>query len=82
MSPTVETKSFKKIEVVWQQFHLCIDVAEHQTLCGKHFLILGPESGKIWWLRKVRYLQKKYNCQWTLPRGEKPKWIFHNLGWS
>ena len=59
MSPTVETKSFKKKEVVWQQYHLCMDVAEHQILGRKHFLILGPESGKIWWLRKV---QKKFHC--------------------
>ena len=49
-------------------------------LGGKHFLILGPESGKIWWLTMVQYLQKKYHCQWTLLRGKKPKWIFHNLG--
>ena len=27
-------------------------MAEHQILGGKHFLILGPESGTIWWLRK------------------------------
>ena len=55
-------------------------VAEHQFLGGKHFLILGPESGNIWWLEKVQYLQKKYHCQWTLLHGKKPKWIFHNLG--
>ena len=24
--------------------------------------------------------KKKYHCQWTLLRGEKTKWIFHNLG--
>ena len=29
--------------------------------------------------KKVHYLQKKYHCLWTLLRGEKPKWIFHNL---
>ena len=40
MSPTVETKRFKKKEVVWQQYHLCMDVQEHQLLGGK-------ESGKI-----------------------------------
>ena len=79
MSPTFETKDFKKEEVVWQQYHLCTDVAGHQFLGGKHILILGPESGKISWLKKLQYLQKKYHCQWTLLRGEKPKWIFHNL---
>ena len=42
----------------------CLAVAEHQILGGKHFLILGPESGKIWWFKKrVQYLQKKYHCQ-------------------
>ena len=52
MSPTVSTKSFKQKELVWQQYHLCLSVADHQILGGKHFLILGPESGKIWWLKR------------------------------
>ena len=50
------------------------------NLGGKHFLILGPETGRIWWLKKVQYLQKKYHCHWTFLRGKKTKWIFHNLG--
>ena len=66
--------------MVWQLYHLFFDVAEQQFLGGKHFLVLGLKSGKIWWLKKVQYLQNKYHCQWTLLRGEKPKWIFHNLG--
>ena len=73
MSPTFETKGFAKEEMVRQQYRLCFDVAEQKILGGKHVLILGPESGNIWWL-------KKYHCQWTLLRGEKLKWIFHNLG--
>ena len=32
----------------------------------------------VW--KKVQHLQKKYNCQWTLLRGKKPKWILHNFG--
>ena len=44
MSPTVTAKRYKHTEVVWQQYHLCLAVAEHQILGGKHFLILGPES--------------------------------------
>ena len=40
----------------------------------------GPESGKIWWFRKVQYLQKKYHCRWTSLRGKKPKWILHKFG--
>ena len=31
-------------------------------------------------MKKVQYLQRKYHCQWTLLRGKKPKWIFHNFG--
>ena len=73
-------KSFMHEEVVWQQYHLCLVVAEHQILGGQHFLILGPESGKIWRLKKVQLLQKKYHCQWTLLRGMNPEWFFHNLG--
>ena len=80
MSPTATTKSFKQKEVVRQQYHLCLAVTEHQILDGKRFLILGPESGKIWWLKKVQYLQNKHHCQWTFLRGKTPKWIFHNLG--
>ena len=73
MSPTVTTKSFKRKEVAWRQYHLCLAVAEHQIFDGKHFLILGPESGKIWWLKKGTITQIKYHCQWTLLRGEEPK---------
>ena len=29
-SPTITTKSFKHREVVWQQHHLCLSVAQHQ----------------------------------------------------
>ena len=57
---------------------LCLAIAENHILGGEYFLILGP--GKIWWLKKVQYLQKKYHCQWALMRGNKPKWIFHNFG--
>ena len=80
MLPTVTPKNSKQKEVIWQQYRLFLAVAEYQVLGGKHVLILGPESGKIWWLKKVQYLQKKYHCQWTLQRGKKPKWIFHIFG--
>ena len=78
-SPTVTTNNFKQKEVIWQQCRLCLAVAQYQIRGGEHFLILGPESGKIWWLNKVQYLQKNH-CQWTLLQGKKPKWIFRNLG--
>ena len=71
MSPTVTTKSCSQKDVLWQQYHLRLAVAEHQIFGGKHFLILGPEPGKIWWLKKIQYLQKKYHCQWTFLRGKK-----------
>ena len=79
MSPTVETKSFQKkwygnsTTCVWTWQNI-------EFLAENTSLFLGPESGKIWWLKKVQYIQKKYHCQWTLLRGKKPKWIFHNLG--
>ena len=38
MSPTV-TKNSKQKEVTWQQYRLCLAVAEHQILDGKHFFI-------------------------------------------
>ena len=44
------------------------------------FLILAPESGKNWWLKKVQYLQQKYHCKWTVLRGTQPKFMFHNFG--
>ena len=52
MLPTVTTKNSKQKETICQQHRLCLAVAEHQILGGKHFLVLGPESGKIWWLKK------------------------------
>ena len=76
MSPTVFTKYTNQKEVIWQQYSLCLAIAEYQILDGKHFLILGPESGKIWWLKKVQYLQKKYHCQWTSCAARNPSGFF------
>ena len=80
MSPTVTAKNSTQKEIIWQQYRLCLAVAEYQIPGGEHFLIFGPESGKIWWLKKGQYLQKKYHCRWTLLRGKKPRWIFNNFG--
>ena len=44
---------------------------------GKHFF--GTRIRKDLVVEKVQYLQKKFHCQWTLLRGKKPKWIFHNV---
>ena len=76
MSPTVFTKYSYQKEVIWQQHQLSLAIAEYHILGGEHFLILGLMSGKIWWLKEVHYLQKKYHCRWTLLRGRQPKWIF------
>ena len=59
MSPTVTTQNSKQKEVMWQQYRLCLGVAENQILGGQHLLMLGPEAGNIWWLQKVHYIQKK-----------------------
>ena len=63
LSLTFETKDFRKEEVVWQEYHLCVGRGRTSNSWRKHFLILGPESGNIWWLKKVQHLQKKYHCQ-------------------
>ena len=47
ISPTIFSKYTKLMEVIWQQYRLCLATAEYQILGGKHFVILAPESGKI-----------------------------------
>ena len=56
-----------------------MDVTEHQILDGKHFLILGPEPGKIWWLKKVQYLEKNTGANGPSCAARHPKG-FHDLG--
>ena len=73
-------KTLSKKKSYGNRIVLCLSIAEYQILSGKHFLFSGPESRKIWCLKKVQYLQKKYHCQWTLLQGKQPKWIFHNFG--
>ena len=80
MSPTVATKSYKQQEVVWQQYHLCLAVVEHEIFGGKHFLFLGPESGRIWWLKKVQYIQKNTTADGLSCVENTPSGFFHNLG--
>ena len=59
MYRTVTNKNPMQKEIMWQQYCLCLAVPEYQNFGGKHFLILGPESGRVWWLKNVQYLQKK-----------------------
>ena len=47
MSPTVFSRYTNQQEVIWQQYRLCLAIAEYQILGGKHFLTLEPESGNI-----------------------------------
>ena len=67
--------------MVSKQNHLCIEVAEHQILGGKHFLIfLGPEPGKTWGLKKVQYLQKKVPLPVDPPAWRETQVDFLKLG--
>ena len=52
MSPTVFTECTNQTQVIWQQDHWCLAIAEYQILDRKQFLIVGPKSGKIWWLKE------------------------------
>ena len=81
MSPTVETRSFKKKEVVWLQYHLCMDVAEHQILGGT-LPYFGTRIRKDLVVEKRCNISRKKSTIANGPslRGEKPTWIFHNLG--
>ena len=81
MSPTVFTKYNIQKEVIWQQYPRCLAIADNQILDRKYFLILGSKSGKIWWLKKAQYRQKKYHCQRTLLRGRQPKCFFSQNFW-
>ena len=80
MSPTVFTQNSKQKEVIWLQYGLCLPVAVYQILGGKHFFILGPESGKIFWLKKVQYLQKKVPLLMDPPSWQETEVdFFHNF---
>ena len=59
MSPMDISKHTKQNRVKWQQNRLCLAVTDYQILGGKYFLILGAESGKIWWLKKVQKPSEK-----------------------
>ena len=57
-SLTVETKRFMNEEVVWQEYHLCMNVAEHQILGGKTLPYFGTGIRKGLVVKKVQYHQK------------------------
>ena len=81
IAPTVTTQNSQQKEVIWQQCCLCLSVAGYQILGGVHIFSRWDQNQErfgVW--KKVQHLQKKYNCQWTLLRGKKPKWILHNFG--
>ena len=46
ISPTVTTKNSEQKEVTWQQYRLCLAVAEYQIFGGKHFLFFWTRIGK------------------------------------
>ena len=82
MSPTATTQNSEQKEVMWQQYRLCLAVAEHHILGGKYFLSLGPESGKIWWLKEVHYLQKNTTANGLLCVARTPSGFFIILAFS
>ena len=53
MSPTALTKYINK-----KQYRLCFAIAENRILGGKNFPYFSSGIKKIWWLKKVQYLQK------------------------
>ena len=77
MSPAVFTEYTNQKEVMWQQYRLCLPIAEYQILGGKHFLVLGPGSGKIWWLTEgTIHSEERTTANGPSCVARKPKWIF------
>ena len=52
MSPTVFTENTNQKEVIWQQYHQCLAMAEYQIFSGKDVHIFGARIRKMWCLRK------------------------------
>ena len=75
ISPTAETKSFKKGRSGVANSTACVpDVAEHPMLGGKHFLLLGQRSRKDLVAEKgATFPEKSTIANGPLLRGEKPK---------
>ena len=67
---------------MWQQYRMCLAVAEYQILGGKHFLFFETRIRKDLVFKKGTIpSEKKYHCQWTFLRGKKPKcFVSHNFG--
>ena len=65
---------------VWQQDHLCIDVAEHQILGERHFSFWGQNQEILGGWERCNILNQKYHHQRPLLRGGKPMRVIHNLG--
>ena len=83
MSPTVASKSYKQQEVVWRQYHLCLAVAEHQILGGKHFpfFFWGTRNRKNLVVEEGTKSTEKVPLPLDLPAWKKnPSGFFHNLG--
>ena len=80
LSPDCWDEELRK-EVVWQQCQVCMDVAEHQILGVKHPSHFGKRSRTDLVVEKGAMSPEISTiCQWTLLRGKKPKWSFHNIG--
>ena len=70
MSQMDTSQNTKQKEVLWQQYRLCLAVAKYQILSGNYFPILGPESGKIWWLKKGTLPSEKVPLPLDSPDGQ------------
>ena len=74
-------KSFKQKEVVWQQYHLCLAVAEHQILGGKHFPYFGTRVRKDLVVEEGTVLPEKVPLPMDPPTWQETQVDFvHNLG--
>ena len=47
MSSTVLIKYTNQKEVIWQQYRLCLAIADNHILGGKHFLFWDPSQEKF-----------------------------------
>ena len=56
--PNYHFQKLQTKEVIWRQYNLCLAVTEYQILCDEYFLIMGPESGKIWWLKRYNVFRR------------------------
>ena len=75
----LETKYSKKKEVIWQQYRLCLAIAEYQNLGCEHFLYWHLSLEKIGGWRRCNTFRRSIIANGHFLRGTQPKFIFHSL---